>query len=291
MSPPHIPRPLTCAVLSLFWVGNRDVCVAAFTTKPPYERAAMAPGYRRSDSTSTSLKSSIGGGGGDRPPPPSGGKDDGPWDAFFREESDNLRKAREYMSDNALPINYDEEDDGAKTRDSDRAKADSSSLVRSSQFFQDDSNLGKDALANNPYLQVVSKLSPSDMIARFTSTAHPRVQNAVRSTILSLIGGLPKMAFDTTTITTGQRLASLMFQLQVSSHKEDTHVLLQQQCYRSTPLTRISLWYCIVDDRLHVQKCRVSSVPGAVTWSQRSRESDGDKIPSSGRDARQQGGN
>ena len=54
------------------------------------------------------------------------------------------------------------------------------------------------------------------MISKFTSSAHPRVQNAVRSTILSLIGGLPKMAFDTTTITTGQRLASLMFQLQVS---------------------------------------------------------------------------
>jgi len=74
------------------------------------------------------------------------------------------------------------------------------------------------ALLNNPYLSVVSKLSPSDLISKFTSTAHPRVQDAVRSTILGLIGTLPKMAFETTTITTGEKLASLMFQLQMTGY-------------------------------------------------------------------------
>jgi hypothetical protein len=44
------------------------------------------------------------------------------------------------------------------------------------------------------------------------------VQNAVRATILGLIGNLPKLAFDTKTITTGQRLASLMFQLQMTGY-------------------------------------------------------------------------
>jgi hypothetical protein len=73
-------------------------------------------------------------------------------------------------------------------------------------------------MATNPYLQVVSKLSPSDLISKFTSTAHPRVQDAVRSTVLGLIGTLPKMAFETTTITTGERLASLMFQLQLTGY-------------------------------------------------------------------------
>lgn len=172
----------------------------------------------------TCLQSSIGGGGGGSGggvPPPEG-EGNSQWDDFFREESENLRRAREFMSENALPLNYDlDNDDDAKdssNKDKDLSSSSSSSLVRRSDFFQDggSSALSAEALANNPYLQVVSKLSPSEMIAKFTSTAHPRVQNAVRSTILSLIGGLPKMAFDTTTITTGQRLASLMFQLQVS---------------------------------------------------------------------------
>lgn len=65
-------------------------------------------------------------------------------------------------------------------------------------------------LAKNPYMQVVSKISPSDLIAKFTAESDPRVQEAVRTTILGLIGSLPKLAFETTSITTGQRLASLV---------------------------------------------------------------------------------
>jgi hypothetical protein len=163
-------------------------------------------GHRRPSSL---LQSSIGGGGADKPSEPEG---DSEWDDFFREESENLQRAREYMSENALPLNYDESSEDETDEEDDM----SSSLVRQPEFFQNESNKSPEDLAKNPYLQVVSKLSPSEMIAKFTSSAHPRVQNAVRSTILSLIGGLPKMAFDTTTITTGQRLASLMFQLQVS---------------------------------------------------------------------------
>ena len=74
------------------------------------------------------------------------------------------------------------------------------------------------ALAKNPYMQVVSKLTPSELISKFTASASPRVQDAVRTTVLGLIGSLPKMAFETTTITTGQRLASLMFQLQMTGY-------------------------------------------------------------------------
>merc|ERR1712238_6592 len=65
-------------------------------------------------------------------------------------------------------------------------------------------------LAKNPFMEVVSKISPSDLIAKFTAESDPRVQEAVRTTILGLIGSLPKLAFETTNITTGQRLASLV---------------------------------------------------------------------------------
>ncbi|KAL3922902.1 MAG: hypothetical protein SGARI_006346 [Bacillariaceae sp.] len=67
-------------------------------------------------------------------------------------------------------------------------------------------------------MQVVSKISPSEVISKFTATAAPQVQEAVRTTILGLIGSLPKLAFETTSITTGQRLASLMFQLQMTGY-------------------------------------------------------------------------
>ena len=150
-------------------------------------------------------------------------------------------RAREYFSENSLPITFEssgdvrangsDDDDDSQTGRQESAKedtlqnapspsSDSSALVQSNsqpQVFGNDSP-DENMLASNPYLAAVTKISPSDLIAKFTSTAHPRVQNAVRNTILSLIGGLPKMAFDTTTITTGQRLASLMFQLQMTGY-------------------------------------------------------------------------
>lgn len=189
------------------------------------------------------LFSFVGDGGSDRPPPPGGGGKGGggenrkSWDDFLNregEETENLIKAREYMSENSLPISYglsnteEEESKGengnvlsdktsiSRTGDSDEAS--SSALVANNIVPGGDPTLSPDMLSSNPYMAVVSKLSPSDLISKFTSTAHPRVQNAVRATILGLIGGLPKMAFDTSTITTGQKLASLMFQLQMTGY-------------------------------------------------------------------------
>jgi hypothetical protein len=74
----------------------------------------------------------------------------------------------------------------------------------------------------NPYLPLITRLTPSDLISRFTSTAPPRVQDAVRTTILGLVGGLAShMKFDTRAIATGERLANLMFQLQMTGYGTD----------------------------------------------------------------------
>ncbi|KAL3811047.1 hypothetical protein ACHAXA_004558 [Cyclostephanos tholiformis] len=71
----------------------------------------------------------------------------------------------------------------------------------------------------NPYLSMITRPSPSDLISRFTSTAPTSVQDAVRTTILGLIGGMAsQMKFDTRTIATGERLANLMFQLQMTGY-------------------------------------------------------------------------
>lgn len=187
---------------------------------------------------STSLFSSI---GGDRPPPPpsdddnnNGGGDLGDFlDPMRKPDSENLKRARQFMSETSLPLSFDavdeDEDDEEEDKEEnvtatiiDTTSAASSSLTSSaadsrfnnsassSALFGTDGAPSSDLLAKNPYMQVVSKISPSDVIAKFTATSDPRVQEAVRTTILGLIGSLPKMAFETTSITTGQRLASLV---------------------------------------------------------------------------------
>lgn len=44
------------------------------------------------------------------------------------------------------------------------------------------------------------------------------MQEAVRTTILGLIGSLPKLGWESTTVATGERLAGLMFQLQMTGY-------------------------------------------------------------------------
>jgi len=151
-----------------------------------------------------------------------------------RKETENLRRAREQFAEGRLPISY-----GAMNmyesdvNDSENETKDSSGMGQFGPLStSNNNNTAGDAIdvpssssssslargRPNPYLSVVSRLSPSDLIARFTATASPRVQDAVRTTILGLIGGLPQMAFETKTIATGERLASLMFQLQMTGY-------------------------------------------------------------------------
>ncbi|CAM9437028.1 unnamed protein product [Ectocarpus sp. 8 AP-2014] len=49
-------------------------------------------------------------------------------------------------------------------------------------------------------------------------TSSPKVQEAVRTTVLGLLGSLPRHAFETTAIATGDALANLMFQLQMTGY-------------------------------------------------------------------------
>jgi Protein of unknown function (DUF760) len=175
------------------------------------------------------LRSSIGD-GGDEPPFKSGSENQQGWEDFLNRnenESENLIRAREYLSDNSLPISYGQVSDTNVIKNENEISnselkivaSNSSALVANSvQPSPFPGGLTPEALSQNPYLAVVTRLSPSDIISKFTSTAPPGVQNAVRSTILGLIGGLPKMAFETTTVTTGQKLASLMFQLQMTGY-------------------------------------------------------------------------
>jgi len=167
------------------------------------------------------LSANIGGGGSDEPPSRKDGKSN-PLDDFLdpsKKESDNLKKARSYLSEDSLPITFSSstipESADTYNKNTPPPTSDSGKL---SFLGTNGKTISALQLKNNPYLEVVSKLSPSELISKFTSTAPPRVQDAVRATILGLIGNLPKMAFDTKTITTGERLAHLMFQLQMTGY-------------------------------------------------------------------------
>jgi len=86
--------------------------------------------------------------------------------------------------------------------------------TRQSEFYLP----GEDPNNMNPYVDIVRRLNPGEMIGRFMRTAPVNVQVAVRTTILQLLGSLPSPAFQTTSITTSQSLANLMFQLQMTGY-------------------------------------------------------------------------
>lgn len=175
-------------------------------------------------------------GNNDNQQPPGGGKsNDNPWSHFLNpnyKESDNLQKAREFASENSLPISYNNDINPSSSKETNEDSSDASSSSPSSSMILSNSNdedaqasqpdgkvlLTADQLAKNPYISIVSKLTPSEMISKFTSSAHPRVQNAVRTTILGMIGGFPQLGFETSAVTSGQTLASLMFQLQMTGY-------------------------------------------------------------------------
>ena len=131
-------------------------------------------------------------------------------------DMDNGVQEQDMESGLVMPSPQDNDAASLSAQDGKLVQASSSSPAASAgELFRDPT---PETISSNPYLKVVSGLAPSDLISKFTSTAHPRVQTAVRTTILGLIGTLPKMAFDTTTITTGARLASLMFQMQMTGY-------------------------------------------------------------------------
>ena len=78
--------------------------------------------------------------------------------------------------------------------------------------------LAKSDDETNPYYKVVAALSPGEIIGRFAATAPPRVQDAVKQTIMGLLGNAGSFALETATVTTSEKLANLMFQLQMTGY-------------------------------------------------------------------------
>ena len=66
------------------------------------------------------------------------------------------------------------------------------------------------------YFSLIEKLAPNDMIQKFVVVAPQYVQEAVKSTIMTLFGSLPSFALDAALITSNAKLANLLFQMQLT---------------------------------------------------------------------------
>ncbi|CAM9858139.1 unnamed protein product [Phaeothamnion confervicola] len=143
-----------------------------------------------------------------------GGKDEGGLER--RQQPQPQRKGGDLAlpHDGGLPLSY-RSDNG--TRDSEF------------HLDADEQNL-------NPYFDVVRRLSPAELIGRFVKTSSPRMQEAVRTTVLGLLGSLPRHAIETTAVSTGSALANLMFQLQMTGYmfKNAEYRLSLQSSLRAT---------------------------------------------------------
>lgn len=68
------------------------------------------------------------------------------------------------------------------------------------------------------YVRIVEQLAPNEMLGKFQMQAPPNVQEAAKSTIMSILGQLPNYALDASLITTSTKLANLIYQMQMTGY-------------------------------------------------------------------------
>ena len=73
----------------------------------------------------------------------------------------------------------------------------------------------KSSILPNMYSEVLSRISPQEIIMKFYSTAPVRVQLALKSSLVSLMGGLPPTLFKSRVEEDVKQLCSLLFKLQL----------------------------------------------------------------------------
>lgn len=70
----------------------------------------------------------------------------------------------------------------------------------------------------NPYFEQFQNISAPELVSGFAETAPPEVQQAVRSTVVSLLGNLPPQLYETSVVSSGQNIASLMYSMQMTGY-------------------------------------------------------------------------
>lgn len=81
-----------------------------------------------------------------------------------------------------------------------------------------DVEAGALAMPINRYVESIQNISAPELIKGFAETAPDDVQQAVRSTVVSLLGNLPPHLYDVNVMSTGQNVASLMYSMQMTGY-------------------------------------------------------------------------
>ena len=68
----------------------------------------------------------------------------------------------------------------------------------------------------NPYVEEISNIQAPELIQAFAESAPQEVQAAIRQTVVSLLGNLPAHLYETSVMSTGQHVASLMYSMQAT---------------------------------------------------------------------------
>lgn len=68
------------------------------------------------------------------------------------------------------------------------------------------------------YCKALDTIAPHDLIGKFVQTAPKNVQEATKSIIVNLLGSLPAYTLDAALMTTNMKLASLLFQMQITGY-------------------------------------------------------------------------
>jgi len=74
------------------------------------------------------------------------------------------------------------------------------------------------ATSAQAYFDIATEKPPQRLLRDFFADSAPRVQQAMQDAVVALLGALPTLQFDSSVTTTGDRLAALMLQLQVTGY-------------------------------------------------------------------------
>ncbi len=81
-----------------------------------------------------------------------------------------------------------------------------------------DDDAGYLARPANRFFDAIQNISAPELITGFAETAPPEVQQAVRSTVVSLLGNLPPQLYETSVTSTGANVASMMYSMQMTGY-------------------------------------------------------------------------
>ena len=83
--------------------------------------------------------------------------------------------------------------------------------------MQEGGELAQPSIVNR-YVEAMQNISAPELIKGFAQTAPDEVQQAVRQTVVSLLGNLPPNVYDVNVMSTGQNVASLMYSMQMTGY-------------------------------------------------------------------------